>query len=70
MDKVLNRYMSSLLLLAEMIPHTYRTYLFDNSEDNTEATLVAEISRGETFIRKTDAVPWWINEFVIKKLFS
>lgn len=68
-DKVLNRYMSSLELLAGLIPHTYRTYLFDNSVNNTEATLVAEISKGETFIRKSHAVPWWINEFVIKKLF-
>jgi len=69
MDKVLNRYMSSLELLAGLLPHTYRAYLFDNSVQDAEAKLVAEITKGETFIRKSEDIPWWVNEFVIKKLF-
>jgi len=67
--KILDRYMHSLELLADLIPHTFRTYLIDNSITNEGPLLIAEISDGKTFMRKSEHLPWWINEFVIKKLF-
>jgi len=68
-DKILNRYMKSLELLPALIPHTYRAFLFDNSIKNVDARLIAEINYGQTFIQKSHDIPWWVNEFVIKKLF-
>jgi hypothetical protein len=37
-------------LLSDLIPHTYHTYLFDNSSEDSEITLVAEIENGSAFI--------------------
>jgi predicted ABC-type ATPase len=68
-DKIESRYYSSLALLSDLIPHTYHTYLFDNSSEDSEITLVAEIENGSTFIPKTEEIPWWVDEYVISKLF-
>jgi len=67
--KIFNRYMNSLELLADLIPHTYRAYLAGNSINNSQIELIAEISDGKTFIQKSNDLPWWVNEFVVKKLF-
>jgi hypothetical protein len=56
-------------LLSDLIPHTYHTYLFDNSSEDSEITLVAEIENGSAFIAKTEQIPWWVDEYVIDKLF-
>jgi len=69
-NKIVNRYYSSLALLPSLIPQTYRTFLFDNSAENSEIKLVAEIEKGITFIPKTEEVPWWIYEYVIDPLFT
>jgi predicted ABC-type ATPase len=68
-DKIESRYYSSLALLSDLIPHTYHTYLFDNSSEDSEITLVAEIENGSAFIPKTEEIPWWVDEYVIGKLF-
>lgn len=69
-DKILSRYYSSLALLSDLIPHTYQTYLFDNSSEHSEIKLIAEIVNGSTFIPKTEEIPWWIDDYVIDKLFT
>jgi predicted ABC-type ATPase len=56
-NKIESRYYSSLALLADLIPHTYHTYLFDNSSEDSEITLVAEIENGTDFILKADELP-------------
>src|SRR5258708_4040523 len=68
-DKIESRYYSSLALLSDLIPYTYHTYLFDNSSEDSEIALVAEIENGSAFIPKTEEIPWWIDEYVISKLF-
>jgi predicted ABC-type ATPase len=68
-EKIESRYYSSLALLSELIPHTYQTYLFDNSSEDSEITLVAEIENGSAFIPKMEQIPWWVDEYVISKLF-
>jgi predicted ABC-type ATPase len=67
--KIVNRYMSSLELLPALIPHTHRTYLMDNSAENADIKFVAEIENGQTFIQRSQDIPWWVNEYVIKNLF-
>jgi len=57
-------------LLPSLIPHTYRTYLFDNSAENSAISLIAEIENGTTFIPKTEEIPWWVYEHVIDPLFT
>lgn len=69
-DKIVSRYNSSLILLPSLIPHTHRTYIFDNSADNSEIKLVAEIENGKLFISKTEDMPWWVYEYVINPLFG
>lgn len=69
-DKIVKRYVSSLELLPDLIPQTYRTYLIDNSTESSDTTLIAEIDKGQTFIPRSQHVPWWVNEYVIKKLFT
>jgi predicted ABC-type ATPase len=69
-DKIESRYYSSLALLSDLIPHTYHTYLFDNSSEGSDITLVAEIENGSAFIPKTEEIPWWVDEYAISKLFS
>jgi predicted ABC-type ATPase len=68
-EKIISRYYSSLALLSDLIPHTYHTYLFDNSSENSEISLVAEIDDGSVFTPKTEEIPWWVSEYVISKLF-
>lgn len=68
-DKIESRYYSSLALLSDLIPHTYHTYLFDNSSEDSEIRLVAEIENGSAFIPKTVEIPWWVDEYVVSKLF-
>jgi len=68
-DKIESRYYSSLELLSDLIPNTYHTYLFDNSSEDSEIRLIAEIENGSVFIPKAEEIPWWVDEYVISKLF-
>jgi predicted ABC-type ATPase len=68
-DKVTSRYYSSLALLQELIPHTHRTFLFDNSAEDATIELVAEIEDGTKYISDAATLPWWIKEYVIDPLF-
>jgi predicted ABC-type ATPase len=68
-NKIINRYYSSLALLPSLIPQTYRTFLFDNSAENSEIKLVAEIEKGYALVPKTLEMPWWVYEYVIDPLF-
>jgi len=71
-DKIEKRYYSSLLVLPEIVPFAHRTFLFDNSEEGDRDTLnlVAEIEDGSKLVIKNDDVPWWVQEYVIDKLFE
>lgn len=70
-DKIENRYYNSLKLLAELIPLTYRCFLFDNSEEGSEnkLNLVASINSGNTLEIHSANMPWWVEEYVLERLF-
>lgn len=68
-EKVVSRYYQSLNLLQELIPLTHRTFLFDNSVEDSEISMIGEIENGVIFKPNTDDVPWWVVEHVLEPLF-
>lgn len=67
-DHIRSRYTKSLELLSQMIPLSYRTYLFDNSSETETFLRAAEIYRGKELTIHIDPVPEWINTYVINPL--
>lgn len=65
-DKIIERYHRSLSLLAEVIPHTYRSYIFDNSGQSYR--LISEIEQGHEILLKDSNVPNWFRTYVLDKL--
>ncbi len=63
-----SRYTRSMELLSDMIPISYRTFLFDNSSEINSFLQIAEIYRGKELIIKTDPIPEWIYTYVINPL--
>jgi predicted ABC-type ATPase len=68
-DKVVRRYEESLKLLQDLIPLTYRTFLFDNSVENSEISVIGEIENGTIFKPNTEEFPWWVVDYVLQPLF-
>lgn len=67
--KIRSRFDSTLKLLSEIIPLTYRTFLFDNSSVEDPLRLIAEISnRGRELKLETNHVPNWVIEHVLQPL--
>ncbi len=61
-DKISKRYFNSLKLLHEAVKYTYRTYVFDNSED--EAILILEIFNNEIIIH-SNYIPDWVDRWLL-----
>lgn len=68
-QKIEKRYFESLSLLADVIPFCYRAYFFDNSTEERSIDPIAEIDRSGNLNIKTN-IPWWLNEYVIEKLYQ
>jgi predicted ABC-type ATPase len=68
-EKIISRYYGSLQLLPQLLPHTHRTFLFDNSAENSAINLIAEIVKGNTINLQTQSIPWWVEKYVISPLF-
>jgi len=62
------RYTRSMELLREMIPVSYRTFLFDNSSEVNSFLQVAEIYKGKELTIKTDPIPEWVYTYVLEPL--
>jgi len=71
-DKIKSRYKNSLDLLLEAIKNSNRAYLFDNSVDRDDKSIIregiAEITDGELIELKTDDVPAWFKKYVLDKI--
>ena len=61
-EKIKKRYFNSLELLHKTVKHTYRTYIFDNSGENS--ILILEIFNGEVIIH-SDAIPNWVDRWLL-----
>ena len=69
-DKVIKRYIESLEILSSIIPLCHRVFLFDNSSDIRSVSPVAEIdTKGHLSYAKSE-MPWWVEDYVIKPLYS
>lgn len=68
-DRIVKRYYETLALLSSIIPLCYRVYLFDNSTEEAGIKLVAEIDHEQRLIIRSEQVPWWLEEYVINKLY-
>lgn len=69
-DRIIERYFKSLIALAEIIPLCHRVYLFDNSTEEKSLQPVAEIDNVGKLTLWKEEIPWWIEEFVIDKLYK
>ncbi|MGN6417673.1 MAG: hypothetical protein ACTHMC_09290 [Pseudobacter sp.] len=66
-DKIEERYFRSNELLAQMVAHCHRCFVFDNS--GTEYKLIAEVVDGkEVFIETDDAIPLWVEKYLLAPL--
>lgn len=63
-EKIEERYYNSLLLLREAIPYTYRTFVFDNTGE--ESILVLDIFQAETLTQQSDEIPLWVDKYVFQ----
>lgn len=63
MNKTRERYFRSLQLLIKAIKISNRAFLFDNSKENIQ---IAEITEGKDLVIKTDNLPHWFTEYVLK----
>ncbi len=66
LQKIKERYQKSLSLLLPAIKASDRAYIFDNS--GTSMEWIAEITSGKTINIKTEYLPSWFNDNIIKKL--
>ena len=65
-DKIISRYHRSLDLLSAAIKETRRAFIFDNSKHIHE--LILEVFNGNEIVLHTDAVPKWVQIYVIDRL--
>lgn len=68
-DKIVKRYTESLNVLPQIIPLCHRVYLFDNSTEKRSIDPVAEIDDKKRFIARSELIPWWVDEYVVEKLY-
>jgi predicted ABC-type ATPase len=68
-DKIVKRYTESLKVLPQIVPLCHRVYLFDNSTKERSIEPVAEIDDEKRFIARTESIPWWVDEYVVDKLY-
>ncbi len=64
-NKIEDRYYKSLKYLAEAIPHTYRTFIFDNS--GKKSVLVLDIYKGKTVTIRSNSIPNWVDKYLLER---
>jgi predicted ABC-type ATPase len=65
-EKIESRYFESLSLLIKAIPFTYRTFLFDNSGE--DSALILEVFEGREVIFHNDEIPKWVDTYFLDLL--
>lgn len=69
-DKIVKRYSESLENLSKAIPYCHRVFLFDNSTEERSIDPVAEIDSKARLTLRTSFMPWWVDDYVLKKLYG
>lgn len=67
-SRIIKRYRESLEMLSKIIPYCYSIYFFDNSSETPCVDPIAEIDNSGQLKFYTEDLPWWMDEYVIKKL--
>lgn len=62
-NKIEERYYRSLQLLKEAIPLTYRTFIFDSSDNN--AKLILDVYKRQIITIKSKKVPKWVDNYCL-----
>ena len=65
--KVISRYYKSLLNCRRVSQIADRTYIYDNSKDNQEATLLFRMVDGKVFKRYIVVMPEWADTILADK---
>lgn len=68
--RIEKRYYESLQVLPQLIPFCYRCYFFDNSSEQKSIEPVAVIHSDTSLEIKVEELPWWIEEYVVNKLYK
>ena len=63
-DKIISRYYRSLELLSEAVKNSNRAYIFNNSSQ--EKLWIAQINNGKEFEFKSESIPEWVDEYLLK----
>ncbi|MDT0649080.1 toxin [Autumnicola edwardsiae] len=62
--KIEERYYRSLKLLQDAIKSTYRTFIFDNSEN--QSRLILDIYKSNKVTYRSDRVPKWVDKYCLR----
>lgn len=69
-ERIENRYWKSLEVLSQLIPLCHRVFLFDNSSEERTMEPVASIEPDRSLRIQLENVPWWVEEYVIQRLYK
>lgn len=66
-EKVKTRYHKSIVQGSVISTFAQRTYLYDNSKDNAPPLLACRFSEGVLVRKYTEALPEWVEDFIISE---
>lgn len=66
--KIISRYQKSILNCGCVLDRVDRVYLYDNSVDNSEATLLIRFSNGIVAKRYVEQLPEWTKQIIEKPM--
>ncbi len=67
--KIAKRFYETLQILPQLIPFCYKCYFFDNSSEQQSIEPVAVIHSDGSLEIKVEELPWWLEEYVVNKLY-
>lgn len=62
-QKIEQRYDRSLALLKEAVSHTYRTFIFDNSQNTSQ--LILDVYKGKEVTFQIESIPLWVDKYFL-----
>lgn len=67
-SRIRNRYDLSLTLLSDLVSIAHRSYIFDNSIENSQIKLFAEVNDQKQIAIPDEALPWWLVDHLLTPL--
>lgn len=63
-EDIEKRYYATLSFLRAAVKNSYRSFLYDNSTQ--QSNLILEVYRGEEVTFHSETVPGWVNKYLLK----